>query len=93
MAKGEFLKALPRELVYEGGKVDDPRDPGGRTNQGVTQATYDAYRRTLGLASQDVYAMGDSERDAIYKGMYWDRDDGDALPVGLDFVVFDAGVN
>ena len=93
MAKGEFLKALPRELVYEGGKVDDPRDPGGRTNQGVTQRTYDAYRRSKGLPLRDVFLMENAERNEIYQTMYWDRIMGDALPLGLGFCVFDAAVN
>jgi len=93
MAQADFLRAMPRILVYEGGKVDDPRDPGGRTNQGVTQATYNAYLRSKGLTVQDVYLMVNTERDDIYFSMYWARDDGDALPVGLDFVVFDAAVN
>ena len=43
---GDFSKALPRILVYEGGKVDNPRDPGGRTNKGVTQATFNSYLRS-----------------------------------------------
>ena len=93
MAADDFSRSLPRILVYEGGKVDDPRDPGGRTNQGVTQSTYNAFRRSLGFAPQDVYLMADNERDDIYRGMYWTRVDCDALPVGLDFVVFDAAVN
>ena len=93
MATGEFDRALPRVLVYEGGKVDDPRDPGGRTAYGVTQRTYNAYRRAHALTQQDVYLITPAERSDIYKGMYWDRVDGDMLPAGLDFAVFDAGVN
>ena len=70
-----------------------PKDPGGRTNQGVTQRTYDAWRRSQGLPTRDVYLMADAERDAIYKGEYWTPVRGDDLPVGLDFCVFDAAVN
>ena len=93
MSAATFSKALARVLVYEGGKVDDPADPGGRTNQGVTQRTYDAWRRSKRLSTQDVYLMADGERDAIYDGEYWVPIRGDELPVGLDFCVFDAGVN
>ena len=93
MSAADYGKALARVLVYEGGKVDDARDPGGRTNQGVTQRTYNAWRRSQGLPQQDVYAMADAERDAIYKHSYWGVARGDDLPVGVDLVVFDAAVN
>jgi lysozyme family protein len=89
----DFLNCLSRVLVYEGGKVDDPRDPGGRTNQGVTQSTYTAWRRTQGLTPQDVYLMSDTERDTIYEKEFWDQINGGLLPVGLDLVVFDGAVN
>jgi lysozyme family protein len=93
MSAADYAKALARILVYEGGKVDDIDDPGGRTNQGVTQRTYSAWRRSQNLPQQGVYAMADAERDVIYKHGYWDAVRGDALPVGVDFVVFDAAVN
>lgn len=34
--------ALKFVLRWEGGFVDHPDDPGGRTNKGVTQKVYDA---------------------------------------------------
>lgn len=93
MAAANYPACLRAVLRYEGGKVDDPRDPGGRTNQGVTQRVYDAWRRSRALFPQDVYAMTDAERDAIYRKRYWDAVDGDNLPAGLDLVVFDTAVN
>lgn len=93
MTTAEFQKAMPYVLVYEGGKVDDPHDPGGRTNQGITQNTYNAWRRRQGLPVQDVYLMTKTERNAIYKTQYWDRIKGDELPPGVGFVLFDAAVN
>ena len=93
MAAREYELALPRILVYEGGKVDDPQDPGGRTNKGVTQSTYNTYRRRAGLPLRDVWLIADSEVSAIYKQMYWDRIGGDLLPKGVAFCVFDAAVN
>jgi lysozyme family protein len=88
-----FAKSMPLILAYEGGKVDNPRDPGGRTNQGVIQRVYDSYRRGVGKAPQDVYKMTATERDTIYRRQYWDAVQGDKLPSGVDFVVFDGGVN
>lgn len=93
MAVDGFARALPRVLAYEGGKVDDPRDPGGRTNQGVTQVVYTAWRTRKKQPARDVYLMTDSERDAIYRAQYWDAVQGDKLPAGVDFVVFDGAVN
>lgn len=88
-----FTRALPVILKFEGGKVDDPADPGGRTNQGITQKVYDAYRRRAGGQVRDVYQMTDDERDAIYRQQYWNLIKGDQLPGGVDLVVFDGAVN
>lgn len=84
---------MPRILVHEGGKVDDPHDPGGRTNQGVTQKVYDGYRTKSGIETRDVYQMDATERDAIYHLQYWDAIKGDELPNGVDYCVFDGAVN
>lgn len=79
-------------LPYEGGKSDNPKDPGGRTNQGVTQATYDGYRRGKSLSMQDVYKMADAERDEIYEKSYWNAVRGADTPSGVDGAMFDGGV-
>ena len=93
MAAANFVQALALLLVHEGGKTDDPHDPGGRTNWGITHYDYDAYRRSKGLPLRDVFLMDDSERDDIYRTVYWNAIRGDDLPSGLDYVVFDGGVN
>lgn len=89
----EFQRSLANVLVHEGGKVDHPKDPGGRTNQGVTQRTYDAWCKTDGLTPHDVFSMPDSVRDTIYRAQYWDVIAGDQLPPGVSYVVFDGAVN
>lgn len=88
-----FQRALKAVLVHEGGKVDHPKDPGGRTNQGVIQRVYDGYRKRQGKKPQDVYLMTNQERDDIYRRQYWDAVQGDELPAGVDYVVFDGAVN
>ena len=93
MAAENFTLALTRALVHEGGKVDDPRDPGGRTNQGVTQRVYDGYRRRKNLQTRDVYLMNDQERNEIYKRQYWDVVRGDELPPGVDYLILDGAIN
>jgi lysozyme family protein len=93
MARDTFPRALKCVLVHEGGKVDHPKDPGGRTNQGVIQRVYDGYRRRKGLSPRDVFLMTAKERDEIYRTQYWNVVKGDQLPAGIDYVVFDGAVN
>ena len=91
--KENYAQALKQVLKYEGGYVDHPKDPGGPTNKGVTQAVYDSWRKSQNLPTQSVRAIADSEVAAIYKNLYWDRISGDNLPSGVDFAVFDFAVN
>ena len=49
MPSAAFEASLPFVLRWEGGFVDHPNDPGGRTNKGVTQKVYDAWRKRQGL--------------------------------------------
>lgn len=88
-----FDRALPHVLIHEGGKVNHPKDPGGRTNKGVTQRVYNAWRSKSNLPARDVYLIDDMEVAAIYRFQYWDAVMGDALPEGVGYVVFDGAVN
>ena len=47
MATTSFAYCERTVLAFEGGKVDHPNDPGGRTNQGVIQRVYDGGRRRV----------------------------------------------
>jgi lysozyme family protein len=91
--KENYAQALKQVLKYEGGKVDDPRDPGGRTAYGVTQETYNAWRKKQNLPAADVFSISQADVAAIYRQEYWDRVRGDDLPSGVDFAVFDFAVN
>jgi lysozyme family protein len=91
--KENYPQALKQVLKYEGGYVDHPKDPGGPTNKGVTQAVYNDWRKSQKMPIQSVRNIGDSEVAAIYKNLYWDRVSGDLLPDGVDFAVFDFAVN
>jgi lysozyme family protein len=91
--KENYAQALKQILKYEGGKVNDPRDPGGRTAFGVTQDTYNAWRKKQNLPTADVFTISQNEVAAIYRQEYWDRISGDDLPAGVDFAVFDFAVN
>ena len=91
--KQNYLIIQPWILAYEGGFVNHPKDPGGATNQGITQRTYDAYRRRIGHATQSVRLIDNVERDTIYRVQYWDAIKGDDLPSGVDAAVYDFAVN
>lgn len=102
MAAENFDPWYARADVYEKGKDDDKRDPGGRTGDGVTQREYDVFRARKGRPRRDVWYLNDGRRagDAeaitehreIFRG-YWDRVKGDQLPAGLDFIVADGSLN
>lgn len=91
--KENFDRALAAVLVHEGGYVNDPQDPGGATNKGVTQVVYDDWRQRQGLAKRSVRQLADDELKAIYRREYWDRIKGDDLPSGVDYATFDFAVN
>ncbi len=80
-------------LVHEGGYVNHPRDPGGATNRGITQRVYNAWRTRNGVQPQSVRHITDEEVNQIYRRQYWDRVQGDELPSGLDYAVYDFAVN
>lgn len=88
-----FEVALPFVLRWEGGFVDHPNDPGGRTNRGVTQRVYDDWRRRQALMRRDVKLIEDDEVNQIYEAGYWFPPRCDLLARQLDLVHFDTAVN
>lgn len=93
MAASNFTTCLKLVLGHEGGWSSHPKDPGGDTMMGVTQATYDSYRRSKGRPPRSVRYIADSEVKDIYRSRYWMKVKGDELPAGIDYSTFDAGVN
>lgn len=81
------------EYKFEGGKDDDPIDPGGRTNQGVIQREFSAWLRKNGKPNRDVFAMTDPERDEIYWENYGAKIMYDLLPPGVNVVLLDGVIN
>ena len=92
MAAESYNTALARLLRDEGGYTDHPSDPGGPTNFGITLA--DARRYWKGNAmADDVRALPQSVARKIYREQYWNALRCDELPAGVDYAVFDYGVN
>lgn len=88
-----FLWCLPHILKMEGGYVNHPADPGGATNFGITQRTYDRWRKRHVLPVQDVRRIAQEEVRSIYRTDYWQAADCGALAPHMDLVHFDAAVN
>jgi lysozyme family protein len=73
---------LPMLLAFEGGYVDDPTDPGGETNKGITMSTFQhCSHELLGIdpTSDNLKALTDSQAGIIYKNKYWDKVQGDQI--------------
>jgi hypothetical protein len=77
---------------YEGGFVNDPRDPGGATNLGITKRALEAFRGHS-VSVDDVRALKRPEAELIYIKNYWKPINGDSLPVGVDLAAMDVSVN
>ncbi len=93
MAEDPFDACLAFTLAQEGGYVDDPHDPGGATNMGVTLATLRHWGHDPALGPADVRAMTRQTAAAVYRALYWNALRGDSLPPGVDLSAFDFGVN
>lgn len=90
--QANFPIVLPKTLAHEGGWADHREDPGGATMKGIILATY-ARHKGRKVTKQELRNITDAEVAAIYKGDYWDKVQGDLLPSGMDYTVFDASVN
>lgn len=84
MAKNNFDNAMAHVFEFEGGYVNDPRDPGGETRYGISKRSY---------PREDIKNMTRARAAQIYRRDYWSAVRGDDLPAGLDLVAFDAAVN
>jgi len=87
-----FELCLSHLLQHEGGYVNHPSDPGGRTNLGVTQAVWEDWSDRK-VTEEEMRGLTPAKVSPLYKERYWDRVKGDQLPSGVDYCVFDAAVN
>jgi lysozyme family protein len=88
-----FVICVAFTLRQEGGYVDDPADPGGATNMGITLATYREWSDDPDLGAFQVKDLTLKTARAIYRALYWNPLRAEALPPGVDLSVFDMGVN
>lgn len=84
--------AIKFVLEEEGGYTNNPSDPGGATNFGIT--IFDAHKYLNSNADIDYMKhMTVDQAIGIYGPKYWDKVRGDDLPSGLDYSVMDYAVN
>ncbi len=79
-----FDLAFDRLLGSEGGYVDDPSDPGGETNWGISKRAYPGV---------NVKALTRADAKLIYRQDFWNRIHADELDDGVAFQTFDFAVN
>ncbi len=88
---------LPMLLKFEGGYSDNPTDPGGETNKGITMRTFQSCALPLlGVvpSSDNLKALTDGQAGIIYKALYWNKVQGDAIGLqDLANIVCDFFVN
>jgi len=78
----DFSQFLPILLRNEGGWVDNPSDPGGATNKGITMRTFREYAPKLLEVTPtlgNLKALTDEQAGKIYKSCYWDVIFGDEV--------------
>ena len=90
-----FLSAVNYVLDHERGYVNNPKDPGGPTNMGITWETLARWRgvHRSKIKPEDVKNMTRDEAIAIYDAMYWDTVRADRLPPALAYAAFDFAIN
>jgi len=98
--EANWQKSFEMMLASEGGFSMDERDNGnklpdgrkGSTMLGVTQYNWENY---IGhqVTHEQMKKLTPANLEPMYKKKYWDAVRGDDLPSGIDYLVFDMGVN
>lgn len=74
-----FEKAIPILLHHEGGFVNNPNDPGGATNYGISlrfladHPDQGDFNHDGQVNAEDIANMSVEEAETIYKIFWWDR--------------------
>jgi lysozyme family protein len=100
MAASNWKQAFEQMLASEGGFTDDERDNGnklpdgrkGSTMLGVTQFNWENHVGHQ-VTHDQMRKLTPADVEPLYKKKYWDVVRADELPSGIDYLVFDMGVN
>lgn len=93
MAAANFDACFAILMKEEGGYVDNPKDPGGATNHGVTLDTWRTFvGRNKVVTVADIKALTTFDVVPLYR-VFWKGCAADYLPAGIDLAAFDWCVN
>lgn len=92
MTRANYPNVMKEIFTHEGGYVDNPSDPGGATNMGITFSVLQEWRGKP-ITKADVKSLTKAEASLIYEANYWNKVKGDSLPAGIDLVMMDGSVN
>jgi lysozyme family protein len=87
-----FSQCMDAVFREEGGYTNDPLDPGGPTNFGVTIAVLKEWRGH-DVTAEDIKNLTKAEAQEIYRSKYWNPMQCSDMPNGIDLEIFDFGVN
>jgi len=90
--KENWETAFQMVLNHEGGFVNNPKDPGGMTNLGVTKRVWEEFVGRE-VDEREMRALTPDAVKPLYKKNYWDKIKGDQLPSGVDYAAYDLAVN
>jgi hypothetical protein len=79
-----FNSSLSKILEFEGGYVNDPEDPGGETNLGISKRAY---------PQLEISTLTPQLVAPIYLKDYWEGAGCQNIPSPMNFLVFDCAVN
>lgn len=89
-----FNQAFDRLIGNEGGYTNNPADPGGETNWGITWPILnEAIGLTIVPAGTTIATLTREQSKPIYKALFWDRGHMDEYDGAIGFQAFDAAVN
>jgi type VI secretion system secreted protein VgrG len=89
----DFSAAIPVILQHEGGWVDDPDDPGGATNYGITLGWYQANVNPNATADT-IKNLTSDEASQLYEQYWWGKYDwGQISDQQMATKIFDMAIN
>ncbi|MGB4817554.1 MAG: glycosyl hydrolase 108 family protein, partial [Saprospiraceae bacterium] len=80
----KFDKAIERCLGHEGGYSNDPDDPGGETQWGISKRSY---------PSLNIKDLTREQAIALYHRDFWNKIGGESFPTSIGFQLMDFAIN
>lgn len=92
-SRANFERAQAIIKVFEGGFSNDPNDPGGPTNFGITHKILAAWRKKKSVTAAEVHDMTYEEAKDIYYAEFWSKSSCGHMPGPLALPVYNIAVH